>query len=114
GAGRGRRREELGEGLVDALGDAAVLGLEAAAGFDGGKSRAESARQPSEGGRVLRQGVGLELVEDLQSVLDGPEEDQGLAEKASERLGEIAALGQAEDGAQAVPLAQPGVIARIE
>jgi hypothetical protein len=58
--------------------------------------------------------VGLELVEDLQSMLDGPEEDQRFPEKASERLGQIAALGQAEDGAQAVPLAQPGVITGIE
>src|SRR6266545_6568508 len=58
--------------------------------------------------------MGLELVEDLQSVLDGPEENQRLAEKAAERLGHVTAIGQAEDGPQAVPLAQPGIIARVE
>ena len=112
--GRGRRGEELGEGLVHAMGDAAVLGLEAATRLDGGQGRAEPSREPPEGGRVFRQGVRLELVEDLQSMLDGPEEDQRLAEKASERLRQVAALGQAEDGAQAVPLAQPGIVARVE
>ena len=63
---------------------------------------------------VLGQRVGLELVEDLQAVLDGAQVDEGIAEKAAERGREIAALGEAEDGAQRVLLAEPRIVPPVE
>jgi hypothetical protein len=62
----------------------------------------------------FRKHVRLELVEDLQAVLDRAQVDERVAERAPEAGREIAALGEAEDRAQAVPLAQPGVVAAVE
>src|SRR6266540_336501 len=47
-------------------------------------------------------------------MLDRPQKDQRVAQEATERLREIAALGQPENRAQAVPLAQPRIIAGVE
>ena len=49
--------------------------------------------------------MSLELVDDLQSVLDGAKKDEGISEEAPEGLREISPLGEPEDRAQAVPLA---------
>ena len=58
--------------------------------------------------------MGLELVDDLEAVLDGSQKAERLAEEAPARLRQVAALGQAEDGPQAVTLAEPRVVPRVE
>src|SRR5204863_1315368 len=54
------------------------------------------------------------LVEDLQTVLDGAQMHQCVAEEPAEGRREVAALGEAEDRAQRVPLAQPRVVPGVE
>ena len=75
---------------------------------------AETPGEPPERGRLLGQRVGLELVQDLEPVLDRAQVDERVAEEAPERRREIAALGQPEDGAQAVALAEPRVVTGVQ
>ena len=58
--------------------------------------------------------MGLELVEDLQAVLDRAQVHERVAQLAPERVRQVAPLGEAEDRAQAVALAQPWVVAAVE
>ncbi len=112
--GRGRRREELAEGPVHQGGDAPVVGDEAPGRRRGRPRDAHAAGQEAERHRLLRQGVRLELVDDLEAVLDRPEIHEGEAQLAPERGRQVAALGEAEDRPQAVPLAEPRIVAPVE
>ena len=114
-ARRRRSGEELREGLVHAARDAAVLGLEARG------ARRRAARCCRDVGRAAPRAAGSSgsvwvwnssrIWRRCSTVRRKTER---LAEEAPERLRQVAALGQAEDGAQAVPLAEPRVVARVE
>ena len=56
----------------------------------------------------------LERVEELQAVLDRPQEDVSVREPAGLLPREVPALGEPVEGAQAVALAQPGILAAVE
>src|SRR5262249_11825753 len=64
--------------------------------------------------RLLRQRMGLQLVEDLQPVLDGPQVLVVARQQAAEVGRQVTALGEAEDRLQAVRLAQPWIVAAVE
>ena len=112
--GGGRRREEIAEGRVHAGGDPAVQREEAARGDAWRPGDPHAPREEAERRRVVGQRMRLELVQDLQAVLDGAEMHERVAEEPAERRREIAALGEAEDRAQRVPLAQPRVVPGVE
>ena len=99
---------------MDAVGDPPILGEEAPPGGVRRQRDPHPTGEQAQRVRRLGQGVGLELVEDLQPVLDVPEKDQRVPEQAAQPGGQIAALGEAEQGAQRVPAAQPGIVARVE
>src|SRR5207249_2246834 len=58
--------------------------------------------------------MGLECVEELEPVLDGPQEDVGVGQCARLLPGEVATLGQPVEGTQAVPLLEPRVLGPVE
>src|SRR5206468_1508005 len=109
-----RRREEVPERRVHTPGQAPVVREEAAAGRARRQGDAHATGEETQPRMVLGQRVGLELVEDLQAVLDGAQVDEAITEKAAERGREIAALGEAEDGAQRVLLAEPRIVPPVE
>src|SRR5437867_12818025 len=75
---------------------------------------ADSPRQASELRRVLRQRVGLELVEDLEPMLDGAQMNVRSREQPAEVGRQVAPLGEAKDRLQRVRLAQPRVVAAVK
>ncbi len=88
------------------------------AGRSGGGRRlaadAEPPRHEPQRPRLTGQRVGLQLVEQLQPVLDGAQMHERVRERAPELGRQVAALGQAEQGLERVPLAQPRVVAAVE
>ena len=73
-----------------------------------GAARASRARpdRPAACGSGARGGA--------EAVLDRPEEDVGVREPPRLLPGEVAALGEPVERAQAVPLAEPGILAAVE
>src|SRR5262249_29035655 len=94
--------------------DPPVQRQETAPGCAGRLADAQASREESQSRRVLGQGMGLKLVEDLEPGLDSPKMKEGVAEKAAERSREVAAMGQPKDGPQRIPLAKPGILPSVE
>src|SRR5262245_12887318 len=106
--------EELAEGAVHGRRDRPVARLEFPRSA---RRRAGYAHAPGEAAelrRLLGQGVGLQLVKDLQPVLDCAQVLVVAREQAAEIGRQVAALGEPEDRLQGVRLAQPRVVAPIE
>ena len=114
GSGRRALAEELAERAVDVAGDGAMLGREAARGDARRGVDADAAREPAELERIVRQGVSLELVQDLQPVLDRAQMHERVREPAPEVRGEVPPLGEPEERLERVALAQPGIVAAVE
>ena len=106
--------EEGDERPVDVAGHLPVLRQEPPRRALEGERDAHPARQPAQRGGLLRQGVDLKLVEDLEPVLHRAEVGVAVAQDAPQGVREIAALDQAEDRPEAVPLPEPGVVAAVE
>ena len=75
---------------------------------------ADTPGEPPELERRRRQRVGLELVEDLQPMLHGPQVHVRLREHPAEVGDQVPALGQSEGRLQRVALTQPRVLAAVE
>ena len=107
-------REELTERAMHRRRDRTVPRLELSRRARRRPLHADASRDASELLRILGQGMGLELVQDLQPVLDGSEVHIGLGKQPAEFGRQVSALGEAEDGLQRVRLAQPRVVATVE
>ena len=64
--------------------------------------------------RLRGQRVRLERVQDLQAMLDRAEEHVGVSEPPRLLPGQVAALGEPVEGAQAVRLAEPWILRSVE
>ena len=106
--------EKFAERPVHVARHAPVVRRERAGGDARGPGESEPPCETPELDWLTRQRVRLQLVEDLQTVLDGPQMHVRMRERPSELRHQVAALGQAKDRLERVTLPQPRVVAAVQ
>src|SRR5262249_26379834 len=99
--------EELAEGSVYRPRDRPMARLKFSRGARRRSGHAHAPGEAPELGRVLGQGVGLKLVEDLQAVLDRAQVLVVAREQAAQIGRQVAALGEPKDRLQGLSPAPP-------
>jgi hypothetical protein len=114
GGGNRSLVEELPERGVHVRRDLSMTGPELARRRAGRARDPQPPGQPAQLERDRGEGVYLELVQDLQAVLDGPQMHERVGQHASALGSQVSSLGQPEDRLEAVAFTEPRIVAPVQ